>query len=499
MDRIRIDKFMGGISAGERDRRVGVCLNIEEIDIFTNPNWIQPETIFGSEAGITRKIQAYDLAEGDTAYAYGQSADGDAEIWSLASASTTNPGTWSSVFESTNDVHPNADMKWHKWASGADYLYYPTISASTVTLRKLGDLVTYTETSVGTLTGVDGTGDRIKIVRAFGELFVLQGNLIANVADDGTFTNAAFTLPTDLTGVDMVIKGNTMYILCKFITGDSRSRIVTWDLAATKGPDDQIDIAMGGPQWIANHNDTLRVCCAFNGIAKFYEVTSFAPVKTHELSDIETETNAQQISPANTVYIKDNILHFGLWRTDTSGMYSIGRTTEDSPLALVLGRRFDTSDYASHTPTAANAFGPNIFVSFDDNGTADTRRIEGNNSPTRSSNSIYESILIDFDDPETIKDIHSIIVLSKIIPASTEIKVDFRVDNAASYDSASLQTLTSTNDQTHNGGQADTFWFREIKSVAGRLVQMRIRFTSSGTSRPQLYSVALFSNSRSTI
>ena len=42
-------------------------------------------------------------------------------------------------------------------------------------------------------------------------------------------------------------------------------------------------------------------------------------------------------------------------------------------------------------------------VSFDDNGTADIKRIEGNNSPTRSSNSVYESIFMDFDDPEVIK------------------------------------------------------------------------------------------------
>ena len=497
MDRLRINTFIGGISTGERDRRIGVASNVEEIDIFTNPNWIQPVTIFGAEAGITRRIQAYDLAESDTAYAYGQAADGDAEIWALTTASADDPGTWTSVFESTNDVHPNADMKWHKWTTGEDYLYYPTVSSTTVTLRKLGDLTTYTETSVGTLTGLDATGDRMQIVRAFGELYGLNGRYIFNVADDGTFTEKAFTLPTDLIGVSMTIKGNTMYILCKFITGDSRSRIVLWDLTATSGPDDQIDIAMGGPQWIVNHNDTLRVCCALNGVAKFYEVTSFAPEKKHELYNIQTETNAQPISPIQSIFIKDNILHFGLWKTDKTGLYAIGRTTEDAPLALVLDRRFDTSDYSLHKPYAANVFGPNIYVSFDDNGTADIKRIEGNNSPTRSSNSVYESIFMDFDDPEVIKDLHSEIIVAKVLPASTEIKVDYKVDNASSYDSGSLFTLTSSNDQTHDGGTADTFWYRTLTGVAGRFIIVRVRFTSSTTSRPQLYSLAIFSNSRS--
>jgi len=354
-----------------------------------------------------------------------------------------------------------------------------------------------TESSVGVLDGLDGTGDRIQMVRAFGELYITNGRYIAKVDDENTYTAHAFTLPSDLIAVSMDVRGDLMYILCKYgSTGKNSCRVVVWDLASTEQPNEIIDIPMSGPQWIVNHLEVLRACCARNGVARLYEIAGLVPVKTHEISNAQTETNAQPISPTQTLFLNNNILYFGLWRTQMSGLYAVGQVASTAPLAMILGKRFYTTDYSLHKPYAARAFGPNWYVAFDDNGTASTRRLEDNNSPTRSSNATYESVLLDVGAPEAIKDWRGYIVLSKPIPASCEIKIDAKTDNASSYDSNSLVTLTSSNDYTHDGGTADTFWERKTTSLAGRLLRARIRFTSSGTSKATLYFLSLLSENR---
>lgn len=570
----RINKWMGGISHNDKSDIVGACLNCEELDIFTNPSFIQPETIFGSESvsspltsvtssgttatatstnqhGLTtgdsvtisganeaayngtftvtvtngtvftytmlsdpvdtatgtivatystaRKVLGYAVDDSDTAYMLTSSQDGDAMIWKLTTASVTDPGSWVFLFESTNDAHPNGNIIWHKWDDGSSYLYYPTVSGSTVTLRKL--LISGpTESSVGTLAGLDGTGDRVPMIRLNGELYVGNGKYIANIDDDGVFTGTNFTiaLSTGWEVVDFDPIGDELMLLCRS-TEDSKnvSKIFFWDKTASTGSNDEINIPMGGPQIISNHSEVVRVFCAKNGILRVYELLGKLPVETHKLDSIATETSAQAIIPCQTKFIKDNILYFGLWKTDKAGLYAIGQAGPRLPVALVLSRRFDTSAYTAHKPQAAIAFGPNFYLSFDDNGTSDIKRIEGNNSPTRSSNAVYESIVIDAGSPEYNKEWRGFILNAKSMPSSCSIVFDIRTDNASSYDSNATQTLNSTNDYVDVGGASgmtgDRFWYRELTSVVGRLAQIKLSFTSSTTTMPVLYSIGIMS------
>ena len=572
----RINKWYGGITHNDKSDIVGAALNVEEMDIFTNPSFMQPETIFGAESisspvtsitrsGTTatvtttnqhglatgdsvtisgadqadynitatvtvtsgtiftytvagspttpatgtivatystaRKILGYTIDDGDTAYAISSSQDGDAIIWQLANASATNPVSWTFLFESTNDAHPNGNIIWHKWDDGSSYLYYPTVSGTTVTLRKL--LISGpTETSVGTLTGLDGTGDRIPMIRLNGELYVGNGKLIATVDDDGVFVNAAFTiaLSTGWEVVDFDPLGDELMLLCRSTeTSKNLSKIFFWDKTATTGSNDEINVPMGGPQIISNHSEVVRVMCAKNGVLRIYELLGKLPIETHKLSSISTETNAQAIIPSQTKFIKDNILYFGVWKTDKSGLYAIGQSGPRLPLALILSRRFDTSDYSLHKPQASAAFGDNFYLAFDDNGTSDIKRIEGGNSPTRSSNGIYESILIDAGTPENNKEWRGFILNAKSMPTSCSITFDIRPDNVTAYDTSVALVLNSTNDYVDVGGAsgmtADRFWYREMTSVVGRLVQIKLSFASSGTTMPVLYSLGLISES----
>lgn len=145
---------------------------------------------------------------------------------------------------------------------------------------------------------------------------------------------------------------------------------------------------------------------------------------------------------------------------------------------------------------ASISVGPNVYSVYIDNASTATytvMRTEENNSPTRSSNAVYESIWIDAGSPEINKEWLGFYVTTRPMAASTSVLVDARVDNATSYDTSSDFTLSNSNDQTLDGNTADTFWFREWPSVIGRTIQVRIAFTSSGTSRVSLYSISMLS------
>ena len=507
MDLIRFDNFSGGITHNDRDNRLGFYSVMEELDIFTNPGFVEPTRTFGADGtGLAaRKVFDYTIASTDVAYMYQTSSDGDAEIFSLAAGSGDNPGNWATFNESTSDIHANAALTWFQWNDAASNLYYTTASGATITLRKL--LISGpTEASVGALTGLDGAGDRVQMIKGFGQLFITNGAFIAKVAADGTFTEKAFTLPTDLTAVSMDLRGDLMYILCKFTSsGINKSRIVVWDLTATSQTVEIIDIPTRGPQWIVNHKEILRVLCisgaVASGIATFYEIPGIVPTKTHEIfNNFIKETDLQPVSPTKTVFIKDGVLYFALTKNTNSGLYALGQVTSQSPLALILAKRFDTSSYASHVPNAATAFGPNWFVAFRDSGTEETKRVEENQSGTRSSNAQIETTNMDLGSIDTIKDVKGVIVTSKALTTSNQqFKVDFKVDNASTFDTNSLSTLTNADDFTATGGVPNTYWHRILTSVAGRLVKMRIRFTSDSSVQPVLYSVTVLTEERTIV
>lgn len=651
----RLDKFFGGITTGDKDTRPGVCLNSEEIDIFSNPNLIEPETILQQDrvvmpititssgttatattvGSVLHGLSASDVVTisganeskyngtvtvatvgSTTTFTYTVSADGatsatgtinayyniprlisgfakdDADnlyalsrdsaetpnyqIWKKTTASASSPGAWTSLLIGAVASSSISPLIWHKWSTGEDYLYFITgaDNATTKTIYKVGNLPTATATNtevdgatVMSLTGFAGSFDRCPAIKIAGEIFFGHGQFIAKITETGTFVEKAFTLPYGWKCVSFASLGDSMAILAKSDeTGENTSKVIYWDLTALSQWDDEVNIPMGGPQIIVNHSEVLRIFCAKNGKLKAYRLDGKTPQKTHELSNIETETDVAPIIPDASKFFLDNILYFGLWKTDKAGLYALGQTAEGAPLALVLSRRFhadsvtsitvssttatvttpykttvgngDTviirgsgvsaldgsqtvasvptsttftftvaagtanstgnaikcyTNYANHQPLAAIATGPNIYASYDDDGTKSHSKLEGSNSPTRSSNATYETILIDAGSPEVIKDWVNFFCYTKPIPSGCSIIIDGKPDNDTDYDTNSDFTLTSSNDQTESGLTADTFWQRAWTSLVGRALQVRIKFISSGTSKASLYFLSFLS------
>jgi hypothetical protein len=82
------DAFYGGIQKGDKPTVAGAVSNIEEVDIFTNKDYIQPEPIMLSDSLPSgSELYAYDVDASDTLYGYGKETTNNyVRIFSLSSA-----------------------------------------------------------------------------------------------------------------------------------------------------------------------------------------------------------------------------------------------------------------------------------------------------------------------------------------------------------------------------------------------------------------------------
>lgn len=583
----RIQNFYGGITINDKDKTVGICSNIEEMDIFSNLDYMEPNTIFTADETITRRISGYtlgdmnDITAGATLYALGRDTTETplAQLWRKTSVDSTTPSAWSSVKISARNSLAISPILWHRitvpvtsitragttatltsttthglttnnviaiTVSGADQVQYNgtykgTVTGSTTITYTIasdpgesassnlaGGLtlsfallyyvtgtrqmvraeitdstspVAFSEsindiagTNELTLPGLTGDNDRIPMIRYNGEGFVGHGRYIGRIGTDGVFTPYAFTLPNGWQAVSFAPHLKNLAIMARPVSGDNFTKIFYWDLAATSGALDETLIPTGGAQIINTWNESLWVICARNNKLSVYMIVDKGSklMPGMSIGSVATETTTQPVIPDATKFVNGKAFYFGLYKTDKSGLYAIGQVEPGRPYALVLSKRFHTSDYTLHTPYASISVGDNWYASFDDNATASVAKGEGT-SQTRSSNAVYETIWIDLNKPETPKEWLGFLVGTKPIPANCSIVVDSKVDNASSYDTESDYTLSSSNDQADSGITADTFWEREWISVIGRAIRVRLAFTSSTTTKASVYFLALLS------
>lgn len=493
-----INKFYGGITRDDKAKIPGSAYNIEELDIFGNADFIQAEQIVSSYA-LPASSEAYAFTSDNdgVAYAYGKETSASkVRIFSVASGSGTNPSTLATLFTSadtTNLAYSVSPLQYFKTTEAApNYLYYMTKDSATILLKRL-KLSDNTESTVGTLDGLNGSFDRCSIKVIFGELLIPNGQYMAKVDKDGVFTQHAFTLPNEWTAVDVVAVSDISVILARYIDkGANFSKGFWWDLTSTLQFDDSFNIPCGGPQWIVNHKETIKMCCAINGVARFFQLSGpFAGAAVIEipgmsLTNIATETATQPISAPKMVGEKDKILYFGLYKTDKTGIYAIGQIDADKPNAILLSKRFATTDYSLHAPTALLILGPNFFAAFSDNGTASTAICKTLNSPNRSSSGVYESVVIDDDNPISDKDLKEIYVTTYPLPASTDVNTSVAADYGSSYTEIFRADATSLNTTSAVLGEFKSKSFNKKK-----VFRVKLELVSSGANSPKVTSIGL--------
>lgn len=488
-----INKFYGGIARDEKTKSVGVASNIEEIDILENADFIQATQIMTSDAMPSNtEVYAYCSDNADTVFGYGKRTDNSNEvrIVSLTQGGLDDPGAFATLMTSadtTNDCYQLSPIEYHSSDTGdANRLYYLTKNSTTITLKHCKTDGT-SETTDGTLTGLDGSGDRLFMRRIYGSLFVGNGQYISKVDKSGAFTEKAFTLPSGWIAVDMCEAGSSSLILARNInSAHNITKAFFWDLTSLTQFDDSFDIPFGGPQWIIKHRETIKILCAINGKAKIFQISAYAggvpsAFPNMELSNIAIETNNQPISSQRMVSIKDDIVYFGLWKTDKTAIYGLGQIDNNKPYALWLAKRYDTSNYANHTPYALFIDGPNFFGAFSDNGTADHCRCETRNSPTRSSNAVYETIVIDDELQSSLGKLEEVFVTTKPLGGNGT-KVNISID--PNYSGTYTQIYQS--DGTTMQNTSDTIGVFKPKLAEVKVFKIKMTLESNGTTSPKV-------------
>ncbi len=491
-----INKFYGGITRDDKSKITGTAYNVEELDIFTNGDFIQAEQIFSSYAlPATSEVYSYTSDNAGTAYGYGkETAASKVRIFSVVSASGTNPGTLSTLFTSadtTNLSYVLSPLQYFKTTEVAPhFLYYVTKDSSTILLRRL-KLSDNTESTVGTLDGLTGSFDRITIKVIFGELFVTNGQYITKVDKDGVFTQHAFALPNEWRAVDLIPVSDISIVLGQHIDrGSNFAKGFWWDLTSTTQFDDTFDLPCGGPQWIVNHKETIKILCAINGVARFFQLSGpFAGAAVLNipgmiLSNVGTETANQPISSSKMVAVKDGVLYFGLFKTDKTGVYAIGQLDADKPNALILSKRFATTNYALHAPTALMIVGPNYLGAFADNGTASSVICKTLNTPDRSTSGVYESIVLDDDNPLSNKFLPSMWVTSYPLGSGTDVNLHVAADYG-SYSEIFRADATSFNTTSSVLGMFLPKSFKDKKTF-----RFKLELVSTGSTSPKITGLA---------
>lgn len=499
-----LDKFYGGIIRDDKSRVRGAARNVEELDIFTNENFIQPTQIFTADTlPASTEVYAYDADISDNVWLYGkETAANKVRLLQVTTGGADDPGAVSTVFTSadTTDIaYSVSPIKYHRQTNGnKNFLYYVTNASGTVKLKSY-DIVagTESETDVAgtamTLDGLDGSYDRISMRRIFGELMITNGQYIARVDRDGVFTAHAFELPTGWDAVDICGVADSAIIVARDVNRLANvSMGYWWDLVSSTQFDDSFVIPMGGPQWIENFRERILICNAINGKLRFFLLPQAAPGATPEalpgieLSNVSSDTSTQPISSSKMVAQRENVLYFGLNKTDKTGVYALGQLDSDKPLALILAKRFHTSDYSLHVATALLIQGPNFYAAYTDNGTRGAVRCESNNSPTRSSNAVYDSVWIDGGDATRNKDLLSAFVTSYPLAASTSVAMSVATDYGSSFTAILREDASVFNTLAGLIG-----FFRPKAFKDKKVFSVRLAFTSSTTNGPKVTSITI--------
>jgi len=496
-----IDSFYGGIQRDKKSRVPGGCLNIEEIDIFSNKDYIQAEQIMSADAMPTDTVvTAYTADNADTVFGYGkETAENKVRLVKVTTGGASNPGAFATAFTSadaTDVFYLPSPIEYFRQDNGnKNFLYYLTNASGTVKLKSY-DITAETESETDsvsqnmTLTGLSGSYDRCFMRVGFGELFIGNGQYIAKVDKDGVFTEKAFTLPNGWNVVDITFVSDIGIILARSANRFANySKGFWWDLTSSAQVDDSFDIPFGGPQWIVNHKENIRFLCAQNGYAKFYQLSgAFPGAEPKELpglllTNVASDGTTQPISSPNMVDTKDNILYFGLNKTDKTGVYAIGQLDSDKPIALILSKRFHTSDYSKHVPYAVFTQGSNFYGAFADNGTAANCRCETLNSPSRSSNAVYESVILDEGDPTKQKVLEELFVLTEPLPASTSVTVSV-AKNYGSY------TVLTRPDGSNTNTTSGLVGYYRPGFADSKLHQIKLTLASNETISPKITGIA---------
>ena len=481
-----ISRFDGGITNDPRDPASNVARMVANFDVINHPHKMVPyresEAGHDSTSSTSRGLQNFAVAlrSGNyVLYALGEQ-DGNAKSEVEYKALTTGAATdlddddWASPSggdQSGGSISQfNLFVWYHKtlklyMARDSQYIWThaPPSTADTTAL----DLTSFTNIAQGLVHSKDDI------------LYIPYDNKIAK-NDNGSWTNAALTLPTHLYITSICEYGNYLAIGCASLNVVGHSVVYLWDRNSSLttlsesinwgvGTLQILDVVDGTLIGISRSAGTTPILYeriyfrAYNG--SYAEVFKVLDITDGGSSAASTLPIAKQKFDNRLFFLMDVTLD-GIQR---AGLWSIGRN-KLGQFTLVLERTVN-NDTALSTGAMYNFIivGDYTFIAYDDSA-GDDQVSKTNDSASYTATSIYESKIFNAGDSSLKKDLMGVTVTTEAMPANGQIVLKYQInENIGDGTWTTIFTNTTDDSVSYSVPKQSGLLPTEYKEIAFRI------------------------------
>lgn len=476
----KIDDFTKGIVNDPRDKREGVARMITNFNIFDTPRLTPYRDSEDGDVGSSTSKKAnfaIALRTGTTysLYALGvKSGTGIAEVLykdlTTGSANDLDDSAWATPSNhqssggATNfnlfTYYAKTNLIYGAKAGTTIWAFSPSGSAFDDAERSIA----YTNIAQGLVHSKDDI------------LYIPYDNIIAK-NDNGSWTDAAITIPSHLKINSIAEFGNYLAIGASPLSGIGNSRVYLWDRdTSLETLSENIDWGTGELKVLEEVDGFLLgislkggTDTQFNGRVIFRFLQGGRAIKYDELV---TESNTISLLIAKQKV--DNRVYFMLQTTINGavrqGVWSFGRSLVE-PTFTIVHERTINNDTVPVSTTLINFFivGDFMFIAYVDVSTYKVTKTNDTSSFTATG--IWESQIFGTDDPSLKKDLQGITVTFDPLPTAGQVVLKYATDSTIGTDTFTTIFTEATD---------NSISFSAVNSLPKEYKEIQFRIESTG-------------------
>lgn len=482
-----VSRFDGGITNNPRDPASNVARMVTNFDILTNPHKLIPyrDSEDGDQDAATQKNQSFAVGRrtGTTYSMYGLgvvSGTARAEVnyknLTTGAATDLDDDDWASPSGDDQSLAGTANFELFTYYQRTNRLYgaragthiFSYLLTAAGWVDSEADLTAYTNVANGLVHSKDDI------------LYVPYDNKIAKNSN-GSWTVPALTLPTHFYITSICEYGNFIAIGCAPLSGIGNSRVYLWDRNASLTTlSESIDWGSGVLK-VLEEIDGILIGISLEGSSTiafkdriYFRAYTGGTVQTFKTLYADDATGTvlpitkQKVN--NRVYFLMKIVLNGATRT---GVWSVGRSSPDSPFVLVH-ERTQNNDTAlgAGVLKGFHVLGDYTFIAYT-TAAGDLAMSKTNDQSSFTATSIYESKIFNAGDSSLKKDLLGTTVTTEYLPANGQVVLKYATDEDIGTDSwTTIFTDTTDNSISHSAVNIESSGAalpRDYKEIAFRI------------------------------
>lgn len=391
----------------------------------------------------------------------------------------TSGGTISVVYTDSDGQICGAEEMWQ--ANGKKYLFWAT--ATKLKCKEIPGASNWSDVNASIVVGSDTytypksnltsqTDHTMKI--ANGALMICNGNYLAMVGWDGSYTNEALRLLPDMKAKTLIDRNDYVVIGTETFSGRKNAHLFEWEtnslnyLRKQKISTNSINALIEG--------EVMLMQGGTNGQIFFGDFTNRLPVTSFP--------SGGRVNP-NAIIEDDGIVYFGVYgSTDTTknGIYSYGRNQKNGDFCLNFEYPVTCDEIG-----ALEVIGGVMYVSYKVTGSPTTYywfKVDVSNKQT----AIYESLdlIAPIGQPDQETTWNTVDIFMSALPADTSIGVKYRVNKDAAWITAMLDGDTELLEVE------DAIKASFIVGAVGDVIEVQITITPDGNTSPEVHKAKVY-------